>query len=235
MSRKLEKLQSKKRVSGTPYDFIFKASDPLVGTYTLKSLVLNNSFFNINSSNNIIYFSENGSNKTCTLTAGFYNATNIASALQTALTTASGGYAGYTVTYTATSGKLTVSSTQNFSFTFATNTTNSLGPLLGFNTDTTAGTTQVADSIMNLNPILSFNIDIDSHLNVMDMGGYSGSTFVIPNSVNSTDFVIYEPNMGFEQSIVFSQSVSQIRVRVLDDSNQTIPLAVDWYMILAKC
>jgi hypothetical protein len=233
MSMAYVKLKSSNRVTGNAYNFIVNAVNPLSGRYLLKCAYINSSFYNVNSTNNIIYFTENSTAKQATLTAGFYTSANIAAALASALTSASGGFAGYTVTYSSITGKLIIGSTQNFSFTFATNTTNSLGPLIGYNTDTALSTSATADSLLNLTPTLAFHIEINNYINIRDLSTYTGTTFIVPLTVNSSNYITYEPAVGFEQVVAF-QDVNQFRVRVLDDSNMPIQLQSDWYMILSK-
>ena len=77
------------------------------------------SYYNARSSgvdaNNTFIFSENGgTTTTATITAGYYTSTTIITALQTAMNTASPNHYTYTITYSTTTGLITISSTGNF-------------------------------------------------------------------------------------------------------------------------
>jgi hypothetical protein len=228
------KLESSGRVTGTTYDFTLQLTNPLSGRYRLKSIYINNSYYNINTSNNKIYFFENGTAKTATVTPGFYNSTNICAAIDAGMTTASGGFAGFASSFSAITALITIASTQLFSMKMGTNTDSSIGPSIGFVNDTSAATSATGSSIINLQSTLAFNIVINDQYNISDLTGNCAATFIVPVAANSLNYAVYEPRANFEQSFVV-ESANQLKVRVFDDRNQLVPLTTDWFMILQHC
>jgi hypothetical protein len=229
------KLESAGRVSGgSPYDFTLQLTNRLNGRYRLKSIFINNSYYNVNSTNNKIYFFENGSAKTATVTPGFYNSTNICAAIDAAMTSASGGFAAFASSFSAISALITIASTQSFSMKMATNTDSSIGPSIGFTTDTATSTSITGSSIINLQSTLAFNIVINDQHNISDLTGNCASTFIVPVQANSLTYVVYEPTANFEQAFVV-ESANQLKVKVYDDRNQPVPLSTEWFMILQHC
>src|SRR5205823_1335715 len=114
-------------VSGaTSSNFQISVAKPLHGKYLLSYLTIPNSVYNVNSTNNIIYFRENSTDKTATITSGYYNSSSITTAIKTAMDTASAAYNTFTITFSSVTGGLTVTaSTNNFIFQWSTYTTNS--------------------------------------------------------------------------------------------------------------
>src|SRR4051812_46522188 len=68
-------------------------------TVTLSSVCVPNGWYNINSENNIITFNEGGSNLQATLPIGFYSASTITTAIETAMNSASTLPQTYTCSY----------------------------------------------------------------------------------------------------------------------------------------
>ena len=82
-------------------DFTINLSSSLtnISKVRLNWCMIPNTSYNINSSNNVITFFENSTSKNTSLTVGWYDANSLATLLASSLTTASGGYNTYTVTY----------------------------------------------------------------------------------------------------------------------------------------
>jgi hypothetical protein len=103
----------------------------------LKYLQCYNTIYNVDATNNALNFNENSANKSITpLTPSGYTGTTLATALQTALNTASSGYNTYVVTYSASTGLFTISAGNPFTLLFSsgTNSSTSLWKVMGWTT-----------------------------------------------------------------------------------------------------
>jgi len=125
-------------LSTSSADCAIKLSEPFdISKFSYVELLyfqLYNTCYNITSSNNQIDLYEDATDKLVTLTTGSYNASTLATELQTQLNTASGGYNTFTVSYSTITRKFTFSASNNFQFKFNTGTHTSSSPwkILGF-------------------------------------------------------------------------------------------------------
>ena len=221
----LLKLDSSNRYTGSVHDFRLKFADSIQGQFQLKSAYMPNSAYNVNSTNNLIYLYQSA-NFTATITPGYYSSNSFATAIQTALNAVS---SGYSVTYSSITGFITITNVAAFHFRFATNTINSAASLMGFSGDGIDATSQTG--WVNLSGYRSYNIQIEDCQSVMNtVTGHSWS-MVIPLTVNTGDIAIYEPQYGSPFTI---RSTKQIRVQVLDDLGNSIPLRSDFYLLLEQ-
>jgi len=236
------KISSLKRTSGSPSNFVCQFTSPLdSGIYKLVSATMSNSYYNINDNNNKIYFSENGGiTLTATLTNGFYNSSNIASNIETALDTTStavGLNINYGVSLNTITNKLTISvgGGHSFSFKFFSNTVSSADRILGFfNEDTQSLSSLTSTQPINLVDTLSYNISLQGQnvsSNIQDNSNTIYS-FSIPINGNSLEIFNYEPFHNL--TVNFNNPVYNMRVQVFDEKGNEISLFHDWYMILQK-
>jgi len=119
----------------------------------LRQVIMPISLYNVRSTNNTIDFKDTGgTTRSVTITPGAYNATSLCSAVLTALNSV--GPADFTtVTYSATTMKITISNSGSFSLLFGsgTNVATSIGPTLGYAVaDTASATSAVADNVLQL-------------------------------------------------------------------------------------
>jgi hypothetical protein len=149
--------------------------------------------FTVPKTGNVINFNENSTNKTATVTPGYYSGTALAQKVQDALNSASGGYNTYAVTYDSSTFLMTVSATQPFSLLWASQP--SLNIQCGFaKTNTTAGTSVTSTQACQLNLPLAANISIRELDSVVYTGSIMlGSTFILPLSSGSSYLNSYEP------------------------------------------
>ena len=112
-------------VSNNSYNFILPNLEIADGNYIYLSVQYANipySFYNINLTNNILYYTLNSVNYTIAITPGNYNITQLITFLKSNMS-------GFTITYNSMTNKITFShSTYNFSF-LSTSTCNEI---LGF-------------------------------------------------------------------------------------------------------
>lgn len=234
------KISSVKRTTGNISNFIANFSNNPIepGRYALVSAIFGNTFFNVNDYNNNIYFKEGSTFLTGYLTNGFYNSTNFATNVKSALETASlGSGAGlsYAVSINSTTNKLIISpSSGTIQMLMGSNTSNSCKFLTGFTVDTTSQSTLISDSPINLTDSYSYNIRLDCYgvKNLLQDNNNNFYSFSIPILSNSLDVFAYEPNHYF--FIEFENRVSQLRVTILNEEGDPLELLSDYYFILAK-
>jgi hypothetical protein len=204
----------------------------------LKQIAVPITNYNVDVSNNQVYFTEKliFTRRTISLTPGYYTAADLITELQTQMNAISAGYATYTVSQPGLNQHLVISSTQIFQLRFGTNSLNSAASALGFkNVDTPLGTTTAtADSVPNLSLPLSFNIGVNGMTGVRDSTG-SNSTLVIPITDNSLSICVYECPAHFQQHLIFESPCKTLFITVKDDDGNFMNLTADWYFILEKC
>lgn len=235
--------------STTSNTFDIKFQNYLEGKFELVYAIIPNNLYNvynytINSvtyGNNKLYFNENSTNKTATLTAGFYTtigASSIATEVQSALNTASGGYATFTVTLSSITGLLTISSTQNFSLKFASNSLYSSSYLLGFpNTDTSAGTSAVSTYVPRLNVPSSLSINIrQTSISGFQTGTGQYGSIIIPLDVSFGDIKYYTVKNDFCQYIRLDRPLSVMTIEIRDTAGNILNMnGNDFEVAIKKC
>ena len=237
---KLVLIRSRDRQSNTSsHNFSINLSGDAIesATYQLEFASIQNTAYTIRQNvNDVIYFNENSTNKTATITPGYYTSTTILAAGKTALDTASGGFATFTLTYSETTSKITIASTSNFSLTFATNTSRSVARLIGFNaTDTSANNTQTADNVINLAEPLSFSIRIRESANY-DVSCINGSyaNFIIPMDVGFGEYKYFN-NHDFHQQVRFANKCNRLNIEIRDFEGNLLDLnGSDFELCLRK-
>jgi hypothetical protein len=228
------KISSAQRLTGTPGDFRIDFREVVEGgRYRLNEAFICNSYYNVNATNNVLYWTEAGTALTTTVPAGIYSATTLATAVGAAMTTATLSGATFTATYSSTTGKMSVSAAPvvAFTFTFNVNILNSIGPLIGFNgtesNPSAGGALQV-----NVNPTLSFNLLLAGASEIRDCKS-NAYTFIIPIDKAVGAFVLYNSKVNYDQTAELPRSMS-MTVRVLDDNGVVIPLLLDWYFVIER-
>jgi hypothetical protein len=232
-------IQSAQRTSSgdTPNSFTLKFSLPFKGKYRLEKFFMTNSWYNVNSNNNMVYFNDTGGDHKVAITPGFYTPAQLATQIASQMTSA--GSQTYTGAQNPNTNTLTLSAPGNFKVLFGTGGSfatiaNSIASLLGFQAADTTNNTSVTGSYpMNVNPYPYLNILVGSSLEIRDVNG-GAATFNVPITAISTQTIFYEPQVNL-QFKTFDSSTSNIKVQVLDPSGNLLGGAtglnnVDWYM-----
>lgn len=170
--------------------------------------------YDITAANNAIDFDEGGGELNATVAALNYDAAGLATAIKTALEAA--GAETYTVTYSSTTGKWTLTSDTGGTFSLlwstGTNTATTIGGSIGFDTssDDTAALTYTGDFIaIHTTDGLIFDLgsakSIDSFVLVFD--AVDGSKFtssaiirLLGNSVNAWGAPPVDVTVGFDST-----------------------------------
>lgn len=232
----LYKFSSQKRSSGSDSgNCVFTFNPKLeAGLYKLHHALFFNSFFNVNDTNNKIYFQEdNGAILTATLTNGYYNSSNIATNVHDSLTTY--GTRNYVVTLNTGVNKLTITpNTGTIKFWFGTYTSNSAKNILGFIGDTVSASSLTSDVPINLTDTLSYNIRLEGNgiQNFIQDNSSNFYSFSIPVVGNSLELFHYEPLHN--QYVKLSNPLSDIRVRVINEDGDQMTLYNEYYFVLQK-
>ena len=212
---------------------VYKLDKRIEGTYKLVGFVTTNNMFNINNNNNKIYWNENGTDRTTTLTNGYYSADDFKTHLQTQMN--ADGSGTVSVTLNDNTRKLTINDTNGYYFTFATNTSNSARKLLGFNeADGTNANSQVSDNPIDLNTHKNIFISIeeDDHKNLEGITFFNAS-FVVNGVGAFGEICRYIDDDNFCQYIKFKQT-KKLKIKFHDTSNNTIDLNSEYQLILQK-
>ena len=212
---------------------VFTLDNRIQGQYQLLTFTTTNNMYNVTANNNKIYWNENGSNKTTTLTNGYYDSTDFKTELSTQLNSSASGT--ITVTLDDNTRKFTITDTLNFYFTFATNTTNSARKLLGFNaSDGTNATSQTSDTPCDLNSCknIFLTINEDNHRNIRGIDFFN-SSFVINSTGDFGETLRYINVDNFNQFIKF-RDTKKLTVSFHDSNNNSVDLNSEYQIILSK-
>jgi len=216
---------------------IVRLDEDLHGCYVFSGFYGTNSFYNVTSTNNKVNIIDNGSPFILTLTNGSYTAATLKTQLTTQLNFVGNGNT-YTCDYSAETGKYTVTAnTNNFYFTFGSNTTNSARKLLGFDeTDGTAGLTQSSDNVVQLtiHPVMYLTITQDIRKHIRGQNHYQSSLMLW--DTDSTFGTAFRMNIDANNSqIVEFNHTKFIRLSFYDENFNAIDFnGTDWSLILKK-
>lgn len=227
------KISSTYRSTGTSSNFtVSTGATSANGLYSLFEAYIPNTFYNINSTNNQVYFND-GVDRIALLSPGSYQSfPDLITELQLQMNAVSTNT--YTVEYQNLTKFLKITGTGNFYFTWKTNTTNSARVILGFSPlDGTASLVQTGDLIANLSIITSFNITVNGVGNIY-LGNNTSTTFSIPIDVISGAIVHYKANNN-KQLMTFDRIVTSFTVSIRDDNGNILDLkGGELYLILKK-
>lgn len=213
-------LESKNRSSGSINSF--KISLPEIttnGTYLFTSFSMTNNLYNVVSGeNNKIYINHSvDGDQVLTLTPGNYTENDLIVEIKTQLDSISAVV--YTVTYSDTTGKLTISpDSGNIYFTFGTNTTDSARVLMGFNeSDGIAAASQISDNPIDikLHDYIVLKIIQDGYQYVTLNGGTEASVIIpIDGNIAFGGAIHYTNNLNYAQYFKFSSALTSLDIEL---------------------
>lgn len=234
------------RLNGNSNNCIIQLDKPIDFTkrnkrMKLVNFVIPNTIYNITTNNYNIPFFEDSTSKNTQLTPGYYTASTLATHISTQMTSTSSGYATFTASYSSTTMKITISSTQNFGLEFesGTNASTSLWRELGYTqTDTSTGTTShVASNCINLAIPYTIYIQVDilGSNNIVESNG-NESTFIVPITNGNSTLINYREKDNFLQEAQLNTGINlinKIRIRLEDRNRNLIEINnSDWEMLL---
>jgi hypothetical protein len=215
--------------NSTPSDCSFIFGQTLPDSITnvgvcLYEATIPNIRYNVRSGvNNILYFYENAGavTFTATLTQGVYDATSLASALQTAMN-GSGAANTYTVTYSSTTKKMTIATVLPFTFQVLSSST--CLTLIGFEAMTSFATTKTGDYMVNL--LTTRYVDIVVNFNAASIALNKRSNILARvNLDDAIGTVIFYQASVLANTVTQAESLRQIEVRLYDDAGD--PYVID--------
>ena len=208
---------SSSSASSSDFTIYLYSSFTNINQIRLNWIQIPNTLYNINSSNNIVSFTENLTLKTATIPSGNYNALDLASELASILTTASEGYNVYTVTYSTKTFMLSFTASAHG---FQLNCSKANFPYheLGFAlTDTSLVTSLTSLYVVSLEQPTEIIISINQFDKMVTTGSTQyGSTFIILNNVAQGDILSYQPDGGVIEEVSDVQTFKSLRIRLLD-------------------
>lgn len=221
------------RLSGDTVNFKYNLKQPIHAKYfKLTSAEIPLTYYNIRNvsgaidNNHIFYFSENNGVTTlnATLTAGYYNATTIATALKTSLEAVSTNAYTYTVSYSTLTQKFTISATGNFKIMYPTWLC--VNWILGFNLASSNGTSHIANSMPYLDYYQYFYLRL-SGLNAemcYDETGSNNNIMKIPITAVQSSIQFYFDPSDNHFVINGDRPVQSFDVQLLDSDYYPINL-----------
>lgn len=214
-------IDSTKRQYGTINQFYYQLERPVeISEVCFVSIEFPNSFYNITSSNNVLTTSDGDA----TIASGFYNSTEIVSALQTALQSLD---ATYTVSYNAVNARITIARTGNFTITWSSG----LARMLGFSsTQTLSGSASyTGDYVLNLTRVRDVYITCPQlPLKIVDVGAPRNTLFKLPLNTELGSYLYTDFNYALELTKP-NTSISALDISLLDvDGNFLDPQGVEY-------
>ena len=213
----------------------FTLDNYISGRWKLLSFCFTNNIFNVNDNNNKIYFTEGSTERTATLTNGYYDMNELKTEIQTAINNVAS--VTFTVSIDTKTNKYTITRPSgNFYFTFGTNTTNSAKKLLGMNqSDGNASSSHTSDKPVDLNtyPNIFVRIQEDNNTDVLGINFFN-SSLVINGTGSFSDIVRYNNNDNFDQYIRL-RNTKTLTLKIHDLNNNDISLNSDYSIIFEKC
>ena len=178
------------------------------------------SFYNINSSNNTLFYSVGGINLiTLTIPIGNYNVNSLLSVLKTNISSA------FTITYDNIKNKFTFTHTTN-DFMFMSSST--CLQILGFNNNITILSTSLSLTSINCVNVYSIrSIQVNSNLITYNINKVQKNNFCILCSVPITctpfSLIEYINRTNFKTNL-FLNKISNIKIKLTDDNGNLIDL-----------
>jgi hypothetical protein len=191
------------------------------------------SYYVINSTNNTIRVTVGASTESATVPNGNYNSATICTALVSAMSTLSGN--PYTVTYSQSTMKLTISSASTFKI--LSTGTNNICKNLGFVADSATAMSNTGDSAINLSGWDYFVIKstVLTQYQVVPnktANALSNNTilYTVPINGGPTDIIIDTPSVSIPIRLGYKQSFqSNIDFQLEDDQGNSVSLnGRDW-------
>ena len=144
----------------------------------------------------------------------------------------------FTCSYDSTTGKLTFTETtgDSFSFTFATNTSNTGRKVLGFNaTDTTSTTTHTSEICIDLAPhkVMYISLNEDTFRSVN--GKQMNSSLVISADSSFGSVLRWKEGSHYSQYVKFSNTPNMLSYKFHDEDFNELDLnGMDWILVFVR-
>jgi hypothetical protein len=185
------------------------------------------SFYNINTTNNVLIYTLNLVNYTVTITPGNYNITQLVTFLKSNMS-------GFTISYNSITNKMTFShSTYNFTFL----STSTCQEILGFKTNTNYTSTTLSLISMNCVSLIPIKcINIVSNLLTYNINKSNPNNQSIlccmPITTQPNSIIEYKNNNNFRSNLFINQ-ISNITIKLADQNNNILNLnGLDFFLTI---
>lgn len=147
MYKQIVHINSADTINGSVTNFMVQLPKPIKGVKSIlvKSVEIPFYYYVVNNNTNVVKVSNGTVTSTVTLANGNYSITDFIAALQAALIAQA--FAGFTVTYSDVTNKLTIANATPFKFVLSGST---MATILGLTADTTLGTSATLQQVVNL-------------------------------------------------------------------------------------
>jgi len=229
-------IDSRRRDYGSSSAFTLSWNEDIVmDGIGLLSVIMPNTFYNINDFNNTISVTEGSNTVSIVLSNGVYNIASLLTTLSTALTNNLTLTGTFTCTLDAITQKVVISSTVAFIINMDT-LGYGLATSLGFTSTQSSATTQTANNLYDISGTrevyIQVNLPLASHFND-DLRDIIGGVPVVQGSFGDIITKSYESS---EQMIWFSstQYINSLSISLVDGYGRPMDLnGVNWSMELA--
>ena len=217
-------------INNNIYNFILPNLEIADGNYIYLSVQYANipySFYNINTTNNVLIYTLNLLNYTVTITPGNYNITQLITFLKSNMS-------GFTISYNSITNKMNFShSTYNFVFL----STSTCQEILGFKTNTNYTSTTL--SIISINcisliPIKCINIVSNLLTYNINKANPNNQSILccMPVTTQPNSIIEYKNNNNFRSNLFINQ-ISNITIKLTDQNNNTLDLnGLDFFLTI---
>lgn len=192
--------------------------------------------YNINETNNQIYFNVGGSDYTASITPSSYNICTLIPELKRVMELVSSETFDIWFDNGLFRIVFTISSAADFSFTWETNTTNTSAAILGFtNIDTATLATITSTNAINLSLPLYFYVDIPQFgIHSKSTNSDDSATFIVSSLQNSGGINIFNQFSCYHLLEHFGHNIlNTIDVRIKQPGNQLLDIQnSDWSMLI---
>lgn len=200
---------------------------PLYGKYMASYIQIPAGVYPISTINNVIYFNEpaGGGALSCQIPVGNYAIGTLATAIGTAMTTASAAYNTYTCTGSALTGKLTTTATNNWYFQWSL-TTNSAARAMGYSpgSNTTSATSSTSPNLVDLGIPAALNLSITESTQdgYRSTAGLYGGLWIPYNE--SLGYYLSMPADTLPQIVSFASPTNGLTIQVQNESGGLVSL-----------
>ena len=230
------RLRSTGTVQSGNYNFI-NAGGVGGGTYELLSFQMANNLYNVDTTNQNIFWDEGGGDLTAVIPVGNYTAATLAVTMKVVMDIASGST--FTIAHGADTGLYTFTiAATTFRFKYLTNTTDVARTVTGFNAlDGVLAVSQVSDVPIDLNLRKNILIDVaqDSTQNVTLLSG-AEFTFTVPLDDTSSfgSLVSYEKAEGYAQRMTLAANMNSLDIALFHGDGAVLTNTAEYKLLIRR-
>jgi hypothetical protein len=216
-------VDSADRVSGISTNFqIILNEGYRIRKVDLVSATIPNNLYNVTNQNNTFQFQDNAGPYNITIPIGIYDITTFCSEVQTLMNAI--GTQTYSVSYSNLTTLITISAASSFQLLLSTSTAYQLLGFLQSNFTGSNSYTGTQTPGLNINDYLYLNIAEFTSNQINTNSQSNRSTFIIPNTVSSGNYITYNENSYFKQSLGFTIPINISKLTVtLQKRNNSFP------------